>query len=155
MNKVLFICILMIGYLSGQAQAIKTSDVPSVVTAALKKEYPYATNIKWEILDGMYEASFKWQVEDGMQDGSPRIVKGEMSVIYSDQGIKALTETPVEVSTLPANVLDYFRKNLITATITEASKFVDSQGITSYEVEVDKTDYFFTANGQFLRKQAD
>ena len=143
MTKVLFICILMIGYLSGQAQAIKTSDVPSVVTGALKKEYPYATNIKWEMQDGMYEASFL-------------NMKAEMAVIYSDKGIMALTETPVvDFSTLPANVLDYFRKNLINANITEASKFVDSQGITSYEVEVDKTDYYFTANGQFLRKQAD
>lgn len=142
MNKVLFICILMIGCLSGQAQAIKTSEVPSVVTAALKKEYPYATNIKWEMQDGMYEASFV-------------NMKAEMAVIYSDKGIMALTETPVEVSALPANVFDYFRKNLVNANITEASKFVDSQGITSYEVEVDKTDYFFTANGQFLRKQAD
>ena len=96
MNKVLFICILMIGCLSGQAQAIKTSEVPSVVTAALKKEYPYATNIKWEMQDGMYEASFV-------------NMKAEMAVIYSDKGIMALTETPVEVSALPANVFDYFR----------------------------------------------
>jgi hypothetical protein len=142
MNKVLFICILMIGYLSGQAQAIKTSDVPSVVTGALKKEYPYATNIKWEMEDGMYEASFLNN-------------KAEMAVVYSDKGVLALTETQIEIAALPASVREYFAKNMMNTSISEASKIVDSQGIVSYEVEVDKTDYLFTGNGQFLRKQFD
>lgn len=139
MNKVLFICILMIGYLSGRAQSIKTSEVPAVVTAALKKDYPYATNVNWETQDGMYEASFLNN-------------KTEIAQVYSDKGILALTETSIEVSSLPAGVKEYFAKNLMNAEITEASKIVNSQGMVSYEAEVNNTVYLFTANGQFLRK---
>ena len=142
MNKVLVICILMVGYISGHGQAIKTSEVPSVVTSALKSNYPYATNIKWEMEDGMYEASFMNS-------------KAEMAAVFSDKGILALTETKIEVSSLPAGVQEYVAKNLMNAKISEASKMVDSQGIVSYEVEIDNTDYLFTANGQFLRKQFD
>jgi hypothetical protein len=152
MNKVLFICILMIGFCSGQAQSIESLDVPAVVTAALKKDYPYATNVKWESQDGMYEASFKYEVEDGMSNNTPVIIKTEMAVVYSDKGIFALTETSIEISALPAGVKEYVAKNLMNAEITEASKIVNSQGMVSYEAEINKTDYIFTATGQFLRK---
>ena len=155
MNNVLFICILMIGYLSGQAQAIETSEVPSVVTAALKKEYPYASNVKWETQDGMYEGSFKFKLEDGMYEGSPRIVTTEMSVVYSDKGVLALTETQIEIASLPAGVREYFAKNMMNTSISEASKVVNSQGMVTYEVEVEKIDYLFTGGGKFLRKLAD
>ena len=153
MNKVLVICILMIGYLSGQAQqAIETSEVPSVVIAALKKDYPYAINVKWETQDGMYQASFKFEIEDGMYEGSPRIVKVEMAVVYSDKGIMALTETSVEVSSLPVGVREYFVKKVPNGEISEASKIVNSYGSVSYEVEVNNEDYIFNGDGKFLRK---
>lgn len=153
MNKVLFICILMIGYLSGQAQrAIETSEVPTVVTAALKKDYPYAINVEWETQDGMYEGSFEFEIEDGMYEGSPRIIKVEMAVVYSDKGIMALTETSVEVSSLPIGVREYFAKKVTNGEISEASKIVNSKGSVSYEVEVNNEDYLFNGDGKFLRK---
>jgi hypothetical protein len=152
MNKILFICILMIGYCSGQAQEMNASDVPAVVTAALKKDYPYARNVKWESQDGMYEASFKYEVEDGTSGGTPVIIKAEMAVVYSEKGDKALTETPVEVSSLPAGVREYFAKKMLNGQITEASKIVNSQSMVSYEVEFMDEDYLFTGGGQFLRK---
>ena len=62
-----------------------------------------------------------------------------------------MTETPCEVSALPANIMAYLTKNVVGAKITEASKLVDAQGIVSYEVEANNIDYLFTANGQFLR----
>jgi len=138
MNKLLVICLLLVGFYSAQAQSIKPSEVPTAVTSVFKKNYPYATDAKWENADGMYEVSFKNANKD-------------ISVLYSYKGELAMTETPCEVSALPANIMAYLTKNVVGAKITEASKLVDAQGIVSYEVEANNTDYLFTANGQFLR----
>jgi len=142
MNKVLFICILLTGCFSIQAQSIKPADVPAAVTSVFKNNYPYATDAKWENEDGMYEVSFKNANKD-------------ISVLYSYKGELAMIETPCEVSALPANIMAYLTKNVVGAKITEASKLVDAQEIVSYEVEVNNTDYLFTANGQFILTRAD
>ena len=142
MNKLLFICILSIGYCSVQAQSLKPAEVPAAVSSVFKSNYPYATNAKWEMEDGFYEVSFQ-------------NAKNDMSVLYSSKGELAMTETKCEISSLPPAIMEYFTKNIVGAKITDAAKLVDSQGIVSYEAEVNNADYLFTAGGQFLRKQVD
>jgi len=64
-----------------------------------------------------------------------------------------MTETKVEISSLPAGIMEYIAKNIPGGKISEVSKIVDAKGLISYEAEVNKTDYVFTANGQFLSKK--
>lgn len=143
MNKLLCLCILLAGYLSGHAQSLKAGDVPSAVLSKFKYQYPSATNPKWESEDGMYEATF-------MNN------KVETSVLYSIKGELAMTETVItDYTSLPAGILDYITKNVLNAKISEASKLVDAQDIVSYQVEINNTDYLFTANGQFLSKRVE
>ena len=142
MNKLLFICILSIASFSLQAQSLKPADVPATVTSVFKYNYPNATNAKWEMEDGMYEVTFQ-------------NAKKEMSVLYSNKGQLAMTETACEVSELPAGVMEYVTKNMAGAKITEATKQVDAMGNVSYEAKVNNADYLFSATGQFMLKQVD
>lgn len=78
-----------------------------------------------------------------------------MAVVYSDKGVLGLTETQIEVASLPEGVREYFAKNMMNTPIGDASKLVNSQGSVSYEVEVNNEVYIFNANGKFLRKYAE
>lgn len=117
-------------------------NVPESIKNKLMSMYPHASNVKWEMEDGNYEAMFKLE-------------KNETSVILSPTGTLVQTETVVNEGLLPQNVKDYMKTQLGGKKITSATVIEKPGGGTSFEVEVDKEDYLFDATGQFTGKEAE
>ena len=113
--------------------------VPDAVKAKFAKLYPTTSSPKWEMEDGIYEATFK---QNSL----------ETSVLFTSDGSVIQTETEMSPSLLPQTIKDYVHSKLPGKTITSASKIVDARSSVKYEAEVDKTDYLFDANGNFIQK---
>ncbi|MBK9105412.1 MAG: PepSY-like domain-containing protein [Saprospiraceae bacterium] len=122
------------------AQTIKERDVPGAVTSKVKALYPDVTKIKWEMEDGMYEASF--------MTGDK-----ETSVMVSSQGMLVQTETEIEVAALPKEAAIYIMQNNPGNAIQEATKRTDVYGVVSYEAELKNMEYVFDATGKLLTEE--
>src|SRR4030095_8469095 len=131
-------CVSLI-YTTMSSQANSKFTVPDAVKAKFAKLYPNTGSPKWEMEDGIYEATFKQN-------------NVETSVLLSSDGSVIQTETEISPSLLPQTIKDYVHSKLPGKTITSASKIVDARSSVKYEAEVDKTDYLFDANGNFIQK---
>ena len=105
------------------AQKIQEKDIPANITSAIKKMYPSATAIKWDKEDEMYEAGFY-------------LNKRGNSVLLNEQGHIIETEVAIELSQLPAGILDYVKTYYAGRKVKEGAKIVDAKGIVTYEVEI-------------------
>ncbi|MDQ3015315.1 MAG: hypothetical protein M3R25_01140 [Bacteroidota bacterium] len=128
--------------LYGCAQTGAHVDVPAVVKTKFATMYPGAGHTVWEMEDGNYEAEFK-------------VDKVETSAIYNGEGILQQTESEMEVALLPQSVRDYVSSTLGNKKIDGAAKIVHQDGKLQYEAEVDKKDFIFDANGQFVGQEED
>lgn len=117
-------------------------EVPDAVKASLSTLYPNAQSTKWEMEDGMYEASF-------------RNNNVKTSVVFSRDGRVSETETEIAAALLPQAIRDYFNTNFTSGKIDVAEKIVSPNGKISYEVEVGKKDYLFDESGHFLGMEED
>jgi hypothetical protein len=140
MNKLILLTVILIFAVRLDAQSIKERDVPSAVAATVKATYPDVSKVKWEMEDGMYEASFS-------------INKMETSLVLSKDGTLVMTEEEIAVAALPALVTAYIGKHNPSAVIKEATKMTDTFGVVTYEVGVGETDYLFDSKGTFLRQE--
>ena len=141
MKTLTMIIALGLGVSYAHAQKIKESEVPAPVKAGFSKHYPDIKSVKWEKEGANYEAEFD-------------LKKVETSVLIDASGAILETESEINVSELPKAVSDYVTKNLSGKKIKEASKIIDTKGIVTYEAEVEKTDYIFDANGNFIKQNA-
>ena len=123
-----------------EAQSVKERDVPAAVTSRVSTLYPDAVKIKWEMEDGMYEASF---------------MTGDMetSVLVSSQGMLVQTETVIEVAALPKEAAIYIMQNNPGNAIQEATKRTDVYGVVRYEAELKNMEYVFDASGKLLTEE--
>ena len=138
MRYFLILACVSLMYTTISSQANSKFTVPDPVKAKIAKLYPN-TSPKWEMEDGIYEATFKQN-------------NVETSVLLSSDGSVIETETEMSPSLLPQTIKDYVLSKLPGKTITAASKIVDARSSIKYEAEVDKTDYLFDANGNFIQK---
>ena len=123
-----------------EAQSVKERDVPAAVTSRVSTLYPDAAKIKWEMEDGMYEASF--------MTGNM-----ETSVLVSSQGMLVQTETEIEVAALPKEAAIYIMQNNPGNAIQEATKRTDVYGVVRYEAELKNMEYVFDASGKLLTEE--
>jgi len=123
-----------------EAQSVKERDVPVAVTSRVSTLYPDAVKIKWEMEDGMYEASF--------MTGNK-----ETSVLVSSQGMLVQTETEIEVAALPKEAAIYIMQNNPGNAIQEATKRTDVYGVVRYEAELKNMEYVFDASGKLLTEE--
>ncbi len=121
------------------AQKLKETEVPAVVTATFQKLYPGVT-AKWEKEDGNYEAGFENK-------------QGETSVLINDKGALLETENEIAVSALPKAATDYITKNKPGEKVKEAAMIIDSAGKKMYEAEVKDGDLLFDETGNFIKEE--
>ena len=142
MKKSLIIVALGVSTSIAYAQKIKSTEVPAPVTTAFAKQYTKATDVKWDKESENFEASFD-------------LNKTDHSVLYNAQGKVLETEIEIEVKQLPTGVLEYVKSNYKGESVEEATKITDSNGVVTYEAEVDDKDLVFDSNGKFLKETAE
>jgi hypothetical protein len=140
MNRLILLGAVLCLAVQLEAQSIKERDVPPAVASKVSALYPDAAKIKWEMEDGMYEASF---LTGGM----------ETSVMLSSQGMLVYTETEIEVSALPKEATIYILQQNPGNAIQEASQITDVYGVVRYEVELKNIEYVFDSAGKVLTEE--
>ncbi|MCY7410003.1 MAG: hypothetical protein LH473_07005, partial [Chitinophagales bacterium] len=88
-----------------------TPVVPSIIKAALQRDYPGITNVTWDAEDNDFEAAFKKNDND-------------MSALYDKTGHRKETETAIKTNQLPQAAQDYIHKNYSSYQLVEAAKIV-------------------------------
>ena len=78
-----------------------------------------------------------------------------MESLYNDEGVELETVTELEISELPAAVVNYINENYAGFEIEEAES-VDANGSTTFEVEIEgsndqELELIFDADGNFLQ----
>ena len=131
--------ILPVALLCAAQAFANNKQIPSAVSATFKKQYPSATNVKWEEERGKYEVSF--------HQG-----KDKMSVLYSSSGVAEETETEIPTAALPAKALTYASAK---GKIKEAARIVLANGSIIYEAEVDHKDLLFDEKGTFKEERSE
>jgi hypothetical protein len=126
----------------GFSQKISESEVPAAVKGALKKQYPNATNIKWDKENNDYEASF---------DSN----KTDTSILFDGTGKIVETEVEIEMSQLPKGVAEYVKTHYKGSTIKEAAMITDANGTVTYEAAIKGMDLIFDTAGKFLKEVKD
>lgn len=141
MKTLLVVLAVALGISQANAQRIKSNEVPDRV----KKELEQNFNVKdadWDKEGENYEASFE-------QKGS------EISVVFGVNGLVLETEYEIDKKELPTAVLEALKRDYKDYKIEEAAR-IESNGILTYEAEVEKAeqtfDLIFDAQGKLLKK---
>lgn len=137
MKKILTLLALGISISTAFAQKLKDSEVPVAVRNSFQKQYPKATEVQWDRENGNYEASFD-------------LSKVDNSVLLDATGKVLETEVEIEISQLPAGIIDYVKAHYKNMTVKEAAKIADATGVITYEVEIKGMDLIFDRAGKFL-----
>ncbi len=124
------------------AQKMQDKNVPANVKSAFQKNYPTATEVKWNKEGEKYEASFD-------------LNKTDNSVLMDVKGNIIETEVEIELSQLPKGILDYVKTNYAGKNAKEAAKITDAKGTVTYEVEIKGMDLIFDSNGKFIKEVKD
>lgn len=131
MKKNLMIAALIaVTALGVQAQKINSDKLPQAVKSSFSKEYPKATEAKWEKEKADFEVSFN-------NSGK------EISVVYDASGMEKEVETEIQTSQLPALVQTALKGKKI----KEAAE-IKKNGKTYYEAQVGGKDLYFEASGK-------
>jgi hypothetical protein len=154
MRTLITIAAFVTGISISGAQELKEAQVPETVKNAFKAKFPQVTDPEWEKEGNDYEAEFKVK-RVNMENGNA--VKGriERSVLFNASGELLQTEDEIRVTELPVAVNDYIAKNLNGKKIKEAAKITEASGRIIYEAEIEKEDYIFDADGNFLKKEVE
>jgi len=121
------------------AQKMQEKDVPAPVKNAFQKQYPTASDVKWDKEGEKFEASFD-------------LNKIDNSVLFDAQGKILETEVEIELNQLPIGVLEYVKANYKGQKVKEAAKITDAKGNVTYEAEIKGMDLLFDANGKFIKE---
>lgn len=143
MKKIILITIgaLMIS-ISVNAQKMNAAKVPPIVKASFAKQFPSATDVKWEKEGKTYEVALKNKDQ-------------EMTVSLDAKGTLVETEVGIKSTELPAAVLKFVNDNFKGKTIQSVDKITAGSKVT-YEVVVQKGKaLIFDAKGKFLEKEKD
>ena len=144
MKKALLSAGLVLLAFGAQAQMLKATQVPAVVKATFKTQYPTVKTNTWEKEHGNYEAAFT--------------MKGAtMSALITPAGELVEKETDMAAAKLPAAVRATLARDYKSYQVTEAATIVSAAGATTYEAELSKAgkkhDVLFNANGTLAQKK--
>ncbi|MDF2447585.1 MAG: hypothetical protein K0R26_89 [Bacteroidota bacterium] len=136
------ILIFIMGFFAntGESQTIRASKVPEAVKQTFTKQYPEASIESWQKSGSNYEAEFTLHKEEG-------------SALYDSNGNFIESESPLQKSDLPKEVMDYIALNLSRKKIREAGKIVDANGKVRYRAEIGNEEYIFDSDCSFVRKE--
>ncbi|XWW48544.1 PepSY-like domain-containing protein (plasmid) [Fibrella sp. USSR17] len=138
MKQILFAGLLSLATLMTTSAAIRLTDAPAAVKAAITKLYPTAKNVKFEKENGDYEAGFT--------------LNGKaISVVLDAKGNVKETETEIPVNALPAAVRDYIAKKMPGKKIREAAEMLDATGKKTFEAQVGGKDLIFDERGTLIK----
>ena len=124
------------------AQKMQEKDVPATVKTTFQKQYPTASDVKWDKEGEKFEASFD-------------LNKIDNSVLFDAQGNILETEVEIELSQLPSGILDYVKANYKGQSVKEAAKITDAKGTITYEAEIKGMDLLFDTKGKFIKETKD
>jgi hypothetical protein len=127
----------------GNAQKLKSADVPAAVKSALTQKYPDATGVLWEKEKANFEANWGGKSNE------------DNSVVFTPAGQFVEIVKAIPVANLPPAVAAYVKEHYRGAKITEAGKVTDAKGKTSYEAEVKGKDLVFDESGKYLKSEKD
>ena len=139
MKATLIILALGINTFPAIAQKVKETEIPVVVKEAFKKQYPKATEVKWDKENNDYEASFD-------------LNKVDHSVLLDGAGKVLETEVEIEMNELPKGISEYLSTHYKGLTVKEAAKITDAAGVITYEAEVKGMDLLFDRTGKFIKE---
>lgn len=135
------VCAVLICF-SVNAQKMSAAKVPAVVKASFAKQFPSATDVKWEKEGKTYEVELKY---NGQNITVSLDAKGK--IVETEFGIKSFE--------LPKTTLKYVSDNFKGKPILSAEKITAGSKV-SYEVVVQKGKALvFDAKGKFLEKEND
>lgn len=105
------------------ASTIDQQEIPSVVINAVMTKYPDATDLEWEVKNGVYEAEFD-------------LGKDDYEVWVNPQGSILKVEQEIQNTQIPAAVLAKVKSDFKDFTLDDAKK-VEISKSTYYEIELD------------------
>lgn len=124
------------------AQKMQEKDVPAAVKTTFQKSYPNTKEVKWDKEGDKYEASFD-------------VNKIDNSVLFDANGNIIETEVEIELSQLPAGIVEYVKTHYSGQKVKEGAKITDTKGVITYEAEIKGMDLLFDSNGKFLKEIKD
>lgn len=123
----------------GFAQKTQEKNVPVLVLKNFKTAFPVAKKVTWEKEGNLFEAEFE-------------LNETEQSVLLDSLGQILETEIEIQLSQVPANVLDYVKLNYKGQKVKEADKIMNAQGLVTYEIEMKGKDLIFDGGGNFIKE---
>jgi hypothetical protein len=139
-----FICILLSTTLAN-AQQESPVQVPTEVTASLKKRFPEASGIEWTQKKEKYKAEFK-------------LAKTKHEVWLNKTGAVSKHRYEIKKDALPKAITDAIAKEFSKYTIHDCER-TDIEGVATYKVELksstDKRQVNFSADGKVIAKNND
>lgn len=137
------------------AIAIALSATMLAQTETKSKKTAIPVNVKEAFSKDFPEKKAKWGKEDDGFEAEFKINGTDASAVYDKTGHRKALEIAIKTSELPANTLEYLKKNYSTNKITEAAKITDDKDVVTYEAEIGKNgksyDVLFDANGKFIK----
>jgi hypothetical protein len=135
------LCSVMICF-TVSAQKGADAKVPAVLKAAFAKQFPKATDVKWEKEGGNWEVALK-------NNGK------EMTVVMDPKGKVTETEVPIMGTELPGLAMKYIADKFKGKPILSADKITSGMKVT-YEVVIEKGNAMkFDETGKYLKTGKD
>lgn len=125
MKALIALLISMSAGASVAAQDVSATDVPSIVTNALKTKFPNAADIDWELKGDVYKAEF----ETG---------KIDHDVWIDSSGKVTRHQQEIEKAELPSSIADQIANSYKDYRVEDVAK-IEGDGTTQYEIELDGT----------------
>ena len=138
MKKSFFLLCLASAFLYSCKPTESNLQVPEVITKKFNSLYPSVTDLTWEMEDSLFEASFMLDTVN-------------TSITFSPDGTPVDVESAIPITSLPAAITDYTAQQLPGKSIKGAAMITHADGTVSYEIDVEKRDYFFDGSGQFIK----
>jgi uncharacterized membrane protein YkoI len=137
MKKILSMIFILPAFCAVSAQKTGVEKIPAATMEAFMQKFPGVAG-KWEKEYDNYEVNFR-------KDGK------SMSAVIDGKGTILETETDIAVTLLPAGVKSYIKAHYKKAAIKEAAQIVKANGEIIYEVDVNKNDVLFDADGRLIK----
>lgn len=107
------------------ANTVPQQEIPSVVINAVMKKYPDARDLEWEVKGGVYEAEFD-------------LGRDDYEVWVNEGGTILKVEQEVQLSAIPAVVLNKVKADFKDARLDDAKRIEIGKKVY-YEIEIDET----------------
>lgn len=143
MKTKLLIAGILLSVVTSFAQELPESQVPAPVVAAFKKDFPQATETKWEKKADAHTVKFKVDgiEHKGWLDSNGRLVRHKIDIRESE---------------LPAAVTETLKKEYSNFKISGVYKMLKGNA-TTYEMDLkndqEKWEAVFAENGKLIRKK--